>query len=448
MKDKTVYPQRESKVLEFKSTVTKFDALVKTSIAFANGVGGKIVVGVDDKTRAILGVDEELREKVYERFPSSLYDLTSPRLVPQIYEQWFGGEAVLVIEIPPCLKKPCVLRSAGLPKGVYLRVGSTTRSAGEEHVEELMRENQRLFFDEEVVPIELNHLSDELLSVYYQPVKQAALLEDKVIARAVVNREIFHPTVAGLLLFAERPELYLPEALIICTRFAGSSGRDIIQTEEIKGPISKQIDVSFKLVASWLKRNYRLEGARLEAASLVPDAALREGIINAVMHRKYTIPGATKIALYDDRLEIFSPGNFPGHVNVNNLGEGITHLRNPTLARMAHKMGLIEKLGSGLRLMMDSCAQAKIALPEFSEDGDYVKVIFRFQPLVTAVESDEERVLALLRLREAVKIHDIIAHLERSRTTVFKVLNRLVEKKLVQSVGKGPATRYALTERH
>ncbi len=79
---------------------------------------------------------------------------------------------------------------------------------------------------------------------------------------------------------------------------------------------------------------------------MIPQIAIREAIINALVHRKYSIPGAIKIALYDDRLEIFSPGNFPGLVDVNNLGDGTTYLRNPHLVMLARKMKLVEKLGS------------------------------------------------------------------------------------------------------
>lgn len=302
------YPARESKALEFKSTVKKFDAIVRTAIAFANGVGGKIIIGIDSE----------------------------------------------------------------------------------------------------------------------------------------VNQECYMPTVAGTLLFSENPERAIPEALVICTRFSGVSGRNIIQTEEIKGPLSKQIAVSFELVSSWLKRHYQLQGIHMTARSLVPGVALREAIINAVAHRKYTIPGATKIALYEDRLEIFSPGNFPGHVNIDNLGEGITHLRNPVLGRMLHRMGMIEKLGSGIRAMFDSCRAAKLALPTFSEDGDYVKVNFRFQPLAEKAQTDADKLIALLKIRETVTVADIVDYLGRSRNTVLSLLHQLMLEEKVQRLGKGRATRYSL----
>ena len=439
-----IYRGRESKTLEFKSTIKKFDAIIKTCIAFANGVGGKIVIGINDNTQNIIGINDEIRDKIYDDFPNSLYDSTSPHLISQIYEQRFNEHAVLVIEIPPSLKKPCFLRRDGLPKGVYLRIGSSTRRANEEYIEELMRENQRVSYDEEPIHLDTAILQRTQLSDYYSVVSKEALLEDKIITRSAANAETYYPTVAGILLFAEFPDKHIPEAHIICTRFSGDEGRNIVQTEEIKGPLNKQIDVGFNLVLSWIKRDYHLVGAKMKSKTLIPPEALREAITNAVIHRKYWIAGATKIALYDDHIEIFSPGNFPGHIDICNLGEGITHLRNPIIGRMAHKMEIIEKLGSGIKLIFDSCLKLKIVPPEYNENGDYVKVIFRFQPLKDERKSDEEILLNYFKTSPTLTIHDMVGHLGRSKNTVFKVLNNLIDKGIVKRIGKGRATRYSL----
>ncbi len=438
------YVGRESKILEFKSTVKSFDNIKKTCVAFANGVGGKIVIGVEDKTQKILGVDENCRDRIYDDFPNSLYDSTSPHLLPQIYEQLLNNQTVIIIEIPPSLKRPCFLTAEGIPKGVYLRVGSSTRRAGDDYIEELMRESRRISFDEEIVNADIEILSKDLLDEYYHKINKTILLEDKIITHSPANSEKLQPTIAGILLFNHQPDRYLPEAHVLCTRFAGTSGRDIIQTEEITGSIQKQIAVSFNLVYSWLKRDFFLLNTKLKSKSLIPKVALREAIINAVIHRKYWIPGAIKISLYDDRLEIFSPGNFPGHVSTDNLGDGITHLRNPIIGRMAHKMGIIEKLGSGIRMIFESCEQNKMMKPEFKEDGDYVKVIFYFHPAKDLKKSDRELIMELLHEKQIVTIREMVDYSGRSKNTIFKVLNTLLEKGMVKRIGKGRATRYIL----
>lgn len=150
----------------------------------------------------------------------------------------------------------------------------------------------------------------------------------------------------NFIFFSKSPELVIPEAIVICTQFKGTKGRNIIRSQEITGPIPQLVEKSLNLVISWLETNLEIsKSGQLQGTTPVPDIALREAIINAVIHRKYFIQGATKIAIYENRIEIFSPGEFPGLVSIDNLGDGTTFLRNPALAKLARKSKLVEKLG-------------------------------------------------------------------------------------------------------
>lgn len=439
-----IFEERESRNLEFKSLLPNFHSLIKTCVAFANGLGGKIVIGVDDKTREVIGVNDATRNRMYDEFPNSLYDATSPSLLVEIYEKNFDDLSVIIVDVPFSIKKPVFIKSEGLPKGVYLRAGSNTRRASAEYIEELMRENKRLHFDEESVQTDIDILSPALLKAVLQKTDTERLLAEKIITRIGNHTQKLHPTVSGVLLFCETPEVYIPEAFIYCTRFIGVDGREIIQSEEIRGHLGKQVDNSFALVKAWLMRDYQLFGAKLQGKSIIPEAALREAIINAVIHRKYWIPGAVKIALYDNRLEIFSPGNFPGLFDLNNLGDGTTYLRNPHLARIARRMGLIEKLGTGIRLMFESCAKAGITKPVFLEGADSVKVVFSFSPAEKTHSSDDEKLLAFFKTRKEAKLAEIEKYLRASRNTATRKLNSLIKKGKIRREGRGPAVKFIL----
>lgn len=437
------YPERESKSLEFKSRLPAFSALIKTCVAFANGCGGKIIIGIEDKTRAIVGVTDEIRHRLYDDFPNSLYDMTSPGLLANIYEQSFDGSSVMIIEIANGVKKPVFIKKEGIPKGVYLRAGSNTRHADQAAVEELLRENKRLYFDEEVIQVELSILSSDLLHQALGRVDDERLVMEKILAPSGVHAQKYCPTVTGILFFSSNPENYIPEAVIECTRFSGIQGRDIIQSEEVHGPLEKQVQTSFQLIKSWLLRDYTLLNTRLQAKTIIPEEALREAIINAVIHRKYWIPGAVKIALYDDRLEIFSPGNFPGLINHDHLGDGTTYLRNPHLARVARRFGLVEKLGTGIRLMKDSCRKMGLQLPEFQEGTDSVKVIFSFLPGDKLTMADD--LMMLFQSHKEVRVKDVEQYLKVARNTATRKLNQLVAAGKIQRQGMGPAVKYVLT---
>jgi ATP-dependent DNA helicase RecG len=444
MQKTVIYPERESRHLEFKSVLPVFSQLIKTCVAFANGVGGKIIVGVEDSTRKIIGINDEIRNKLYDEFPNSLYDSTSPGLIPEIYEKNYGSENVIIIEIPNVLKKPVFIKKEGIPKGVYLRAGSSTRRANEEHIEELVRESKRIAYDEEAVTAPIEILSDERLENLYPKYTPSQLLSEKIIVHSAIIKKQYFPTIAGTLWFCEKPDVYVEEAHVRCTRFEGISGRDIIQSEEIRGCLKDQIENTVNLISSWLKRNYTLKEAQLKGKMIIPETALREAIVNAIVHRKYTIIGSIKIALYDNRLEIFSPGNFPGLVDINNLGDGTTYLRNPSIARIARRMEYMEKLGTGINLMRESCASVGLREPEFIEGADSVKVIFHFIPVLSSSSTDEENLLKLFSMREEVSLTDAMQYLGSARNTATRKLKKLLENGKIIRIGKGPSIRYRI----
>lgn len=437
------FAEEESKNLEFKSQLPKLENLVKTCIAFANGSGGQILIGIEDKTKKIIGYSESDRQKIYHDFPNSLYDSTCPNLFADIYEKNFGKQSVIVIDIAHANKRPCFLVSEGPSNGVYIRVGSSTRKANQDYIEELFRENKRTYYDEEILFDKNIDFDEDILKKFYGERPSNKQLEsDNFMNKQAEKQRNYYPTIAGTLLFNKEPDQYIPEAYILCTRFNGTEGRDIIQKEEIKGNLKKQLDLSFNLVSSWLQRNYTLVETKLKSKSIIPSEALREAIINALVHRKYSIPGAIKIALYDDRLEIFSPGNFPGLVDVNNLGDGTTYLRNPSIAQAFRKLRLIEKLGSGIRMIFDSCAKAGLKKPVYREDGDFVKLIFFFSPSIDLGNFAEDEIMKLFKFKKELTIKDLVENLEISRNTATRKMNLLIKKKLVRRIGKGAGVTY------
>lgn len=437
--------EQESKHVEFKSIVPKFEALIKTCVAFANAAGGRIFIGVEDGTRAVIGISDEDRLKIYNDFPNSLYDSTTPSLIAQIYEQNLGMKSVLIIEIPPSPRKPYFLKSKGIKEGTYIRVGSSTRLATAETIEDLTREAQRITYDEELVHTDLSILLKDLLHHFFgAAVSKKRLLSEKIVSVKPANKEHLCPTVAGTLMFSEAPQDHIKEALIRCTQFDGVGGRDILRTEDITGSIPQQSSECLKLLSAWMARNYKLQGVVLKGHLPIPVEALREAIINALLHRKYTIAGAIKIALYDDRIEIFSPGDFPGLIDINNLGDGTTFLRNPILVRLAYQLRLIETRGTGIRLIYDSCKKAGIKKPTYHNDGDFVKVIFYFEPDANSYGNEDDSIIAYVRANKLVTAQQLADYLSVSRNTAIRKLASLIAGNKIKKVGKGPSVKYQI----
>ena len=444
-----IYLERESKTLELKENIPQKNQLIKTCVAFANGAGGEIVIGVEDTTQKIIGIADEVRDKIFEDVANSILDSISPQVMPEIFEKNISGKRIVIIKIFPGSKPPYFIKDEGSKKGVYLRAGSSTRRADDEFIEDLYRHQKKMYFDEEStdVPIELLD-KDLLLDFYGGKYKEEVLLMDKIAVRSIVNPKKLFATNAAILFFTTNPQNYISESVIICTWFKGRGGRDIVKTLELMGPIPVLIESALKLLDSWLEIDFNLSpSGKLKGRLLVPMDALREALINALIHRKYIVRGAVKIALYEDRLEIFSPGSLPGLMSLKNLGDGTTFLRNPTMAKIARKLKLIEKLGSGIKLIFDSCKKEKLKRPAFYEDGDFLKVVFFFEKELDKGLSDEEMIIELGILFGEVRIKDLVKTVGFSRNTATRKMNVLIRKKIFERKGKGAGVLFKYNEK-
>ena len=147
---KSVIPfwqQPESRRLEFKETFPKSDQLARTAVAFANGAGGKIVFGVKNDPRKIVGIPDDNIFSLEQKISSHIFDRCAPAIIPEMYIQTVEGKHLLVVEIFPGSQKPYYIKSQGKHKGTYVRIGSSNRLASQEILESLEREKRKISFD-------------------------------------------------------------------------------------------------------------------------------------------------------------------------------------------------------------------------------------------------------------------------------------------------------------
>lgn len=232
------YLERESKTLEFKENIPQKNQLIKICVAFANGAGGEIVVGVEDTTGRIVGITDEVRDQIFEDVANSIFDSISPQIMPEIYEKNINGKRIVFIKIFPGSKPPYFIKKEGSKKGVYFRAGSSSRRADDEFIEDLYRYQKKTFFDEESTDVPIELLDKNLLLDFYESkYKEESLVMDKIAVRSLTNPKKLFATNAAILFFTQNPEIYIPESIIICTWFKGKIGRDSNKTIELTGPI-------------------------------------------------------------------------------------------------------------------------------------------------------------------------------------------------------------------
>jgi len=346
--------QPESRRLEFKEAFTKGDQVAQTAVAFANGAGGKIVFGVKDSPRQIVGISDDQLFKTEERIANCIFDLCTPSIVPEIYIQSVEGKLLLVVELYPGSQKPYGLKKPGRPNEVYIRAGASNRKASPETIEALERQRRKVSFD--------------VLTVYDCPVEDIDLSRFKKAFKSQTGRKLgktqfFNmgllqkkeghefPTNAALLL-SDSParKQFFPYAKIECARFKGTDKRVFLDQSTIEVPVHAAVEPCM----TFIKKNIALGSTIGEIYRKdrweYPLEAIREALINAIIHRDYSILGSDiKVAIYDDMLEITSPGPLPDGLPLEELGTGRSEIRNRVLAPIFKDLKLIEAWGSGIQ---------------------------------------------------------------------------------------------------
>jgi len=372
----------ESRVLELKVEFPKGNQIAKTAIAFANGAGGRIVFGIDDKSREVVGIPESELFALEERVVAHISDLCKPPILPEVYTERVRDQTLLVIEIYRGSEKPYHLKRQGKVQGTYVRIGSSTRQAAPETAQALDLQTRFQSFD--ASPVYELAESDLPLEHFKSTFKQATgrnLDQDGLRLLGLLHEERGEcfPTRAAILLSESlaRRRLF-PYAKIECARFKGVTPEVFLDQRTIDGAIFEATDECLAFV----KRNIALGGIIGEVYRTdrweYPLEAVREALVNAIVHRDYSILGSDiKLAIFDDQLEITSPGSLPGGMPFDRLGTGRSEIRNRILAPVFKELGLIEAWGTGIRKIRTELENWPEHELELKDDGHSFQVIFR-----------------------------------------------------------------------
>ena len=345
--------QGESSAVEFKTADVRSESLAKELVAFANNLGGRILVGVDDSGNVIGAKRLGFEEWVMNIARNNVV----PSIVAQVIEHCLDGNVVYEVVVPKGLHKPYQT----LDGKYLLRVGSTNRQATKEELSRLFQQAGLVHFD--IAPLanlkeqDLNQVTLERYWDTYYSINWARLSENER-TRVLINSDILTPdcevTVGGALLFASNPQKALPHASVVFAVFAGCDKTcDLVDKKEITGPINEQVDNALGLVKLYLKRSSKVEGAFRVDDVLIPEKVLREALVNALVHRDYSIQNQkTSVYMFADRVEITNPGSLPNTLTVEKLRYGHSAPRNMFLLKFMDNYRYIDGLGRGIPTMV------------------------------------------------------------------------------------------------
>ncbi len=453
------YPCEESATIEFKRELPKNDQIIKTVVGFCNQKGGEIILGVDNDG-TIVGVPEDKVSQLLEYLDKSIYDATAPAIVPRIFSQRMGDKLIVIIRVSEGMNKPYYIKVDGVKKGTYIRLGRTTSLAKSETIEELKWQSRPRSLSYDSMPVYDATLDDldlekfrDFLTLRKHAPKGPMDVQELLRSSFLVTDErgYRYPTVAGILLFGRDPQRFLPEAYIICSEYSGTSGRKVLSTITCTGSLFEQYFKAYKFLTDRLPYSFTIEGPRRKEVLEIPEVAIREAIVNAIIHRNYHISAPAKVSLYDNRIEIFSPGDFPGQLTQDILRCGISYIRNYAITKVFHEIGYIEKLGSGLNAIFESYEERGLEEPSVVEGPNFVKCILprpsargKAASESESIDEDLQRIIRLFKTSGELSISDVIEHVRINRATAGRKIAALVENGLLKKIGKGKGTRYVL----
>lgn len=365
---------RENHYFDRKSARIKPEDLARHIVAFANAAGGKLVVGIEDSGE----VTGFKRQKAYEPELFEQCHITECSPAPDVFSTRVpvvnsagDDDFVLILDIEPSSDKVIARRKDG---SVFLRQGDKSKELGYEQIRALEYDkNQRVFEDELIPDSSMADVDREVLARYKVILETDASDEQVLCSRRFMRDGRL--TVAGLLLFGEHPAAFLPQARVRVLRFDGSkmeTGERLNITKDVTfdGPIPKVVDGAFALISSML-REFQFLGrdGKFQIVPEYPEFAWFEGLMNAVTHRDYAYAGDyIRVSMYDDRLEILSPGKLPNTVTLDNMRE-TRYSRNPRIARTLVEFGWVRELNEGVKRIYTEMQNMLLNDPVFDEPG-------------------------------------------------------------------------------
>lgn len=370
---------------------------LKSAVAFANGAGGKLVFGVKNQTWDVIGFsDDELFQK-YDAIANSIYDACTPSLVPVMEIEEVDGKKIIVANILPGMDKPYYLRADGMMDGTYIRIAGVTRKAEPYLIKELQLEGTNKSYDatqvagEEVTPDEINALCERMYQHALDLCKndEQRRSQKKVTASQLIQWRIlvhfqdkYFPTYAWKLLTGDIDTLF-PDAFIQMAVFKGNTRAVFLDRKEAKGPIDQQIEDAMVFVKKHINLGSRIADVYREDIYELPMDSVRELISNAVCHRSYLSPGSIQVAIYDDRLEVTSPGRLSPDLTINHLIEGNSRVRNIAIGAAFQYMHIIERWGSGIPRVFEDARMYGLGDPEVKDFGTSFRISLHRKPFET-----------------------------------------------------------------
>jgi ATP-dependent DNA helicase RecG len=444
----------ETQSLEFKESLKLRDEIGETVSAFSNSDGGAVVVGVSN-SGAVPGVD--IGKNTLEEFANYIKRNTDPQVFPSVKIQEVDGKKVVMIEVKEGAEKPVFFKSLA-----YKRVGKTNQRISSSELRKLAKESGgRVYWDERVCEdASLEDIEEEKVRWFLKEARHKRGLdinEDSPVGDALLRLKLLKdgkPTNGAVLLFDKDPQRRFIQSEVKCIRFKGVSVTgEMVDLRTVDGSVFDQLIETEKFIFNNIALSAWIEEGKIQRQERweYPPKAIREALANAICHRDYETTSKVQVRIFDDRMEFWNPGRLPEGWTVETLKQVHESIpRNPSIAKQFFWVKYIEEVGTGTNKIIEWCIDWGLPEPEFEFTGTSLVVTFRKSKL-----TDEylEQLGLNKRQKNAITYLKVEGEIDRrtycnvcgvGKTVAHEELADMVDKELIEMVGKGRGVHYIL----
>lgn len=439
---------QESEKIELKEIVV--DEIKKEIIAFANSDGGKLYIGVCDDG-SVIGIEKP--DDVSLQISNMVRDSIKPDLTMFLHYETLtiNEKQIIEVDIQRGTNRPYYLSKRGMrPEGVFVRQGFSSVPATDAAIRRMIKETDGDHFEE---MRSLNQSLTFKASKSEFNSKKIQFGREQMRTLKLIDSDDLYTNLA--LLLSDQCSYSIKAAV-----FQGTDQSIFRYRQEFTGSLFDQINEVYKYIDIYNPISSTIEGLYRKDVRDYPEEAIREALINLIIHRDYSFSASSIISIYSDRIEFVSIGGLPTGVEKEDIMMGISVCRNPDLANVFYRLELIEAYGTGIKKIMKAYEEYdekpliettknafRITIPNRNAKYDRYPQSEVKENQTRYISDEEDRIMKFAATHGAIRRDDVIAILGVSKATATRILQRLREQHILEQFGKAKRTEYRLTRK-
>jgi len=429
----------ESDTIEFKRSLSQLDNSLKTICAFLNLKGGIIEFGKDNIGN-IIGI--EVSEFTLTKISQKINSKIKPEIIVVIEKNIIDYKEIIRIIVPEGHNKPYFLEGVA-----YIRVGAETIIMPPDKIKEIIKEQQQTYWELQICQdANLDDIDENTITKFIDLAKMFKSLpitseNKKTILKKLGLIKDEKILFAGILLFGKYPTNFILNNTLRCGRFKNSTSSEFIDLKDYDGNLFQNIESGISFLKEHMKLSAKIVGLYRKETWEIPIEVLREGIINALIHRDYSIHGNTYIKVYDEQIIISNPGYLMKGLDLKELyKDHLSVQRNELLAKTFYYTGLIDSWGKGITNIINTLKKENIDIPTFKENMAYFSIIFnrpkiKLETVEKSTQKSTQKIIKLIKNNSNTTIAKLSIDLGLTPKAIKKNLSKLKLEGKLKRIG-------------